>query len=86
VAILTGHQFFPHLISAPFHHGLEIVFTAAIIMSVTGALISLLRGKQYYYAEPQAAAAEAVAAPVEAGASPQSAGPVAGGTAAPLAD
>jgi hypothetical protein len=50
-AVLTGRQFFPHLISAPFHHGLVIVFTAATVMSVTGALVSLLRGKQYYYEE-----------------------------------
>jgi MFS family permease len=49
VAVLTGRQFFPHLISAPFHHGLVIVFTAAAIMSLTGALVSLLRGKQFYY-------------------------------------
>ena len=48
-AVLTGRQFFPHLISAPFHHGLVIVFTAAAVMSVTGALVSLLRGKQFYY-------------------------------------
>jgi MFS family permease len=56
-AILTGRQFFPNLISGPFHHGLIIVFTAAIAMSVLGALISLLRGKQFYYDEPAAAAA-----------------------------
>jgi MFS family permease len=49
VAALTGKQFFPHLISAPFHHGLVIVFTAAAVMSVTGAVVSLLRGKQFYY-------------------------------------
>ena len=49
VAVLTGRQFFPHVISAPFHHGLVIVFTAAAVMSVTGALVSLLRGKQFYY-------------------------------------
>src|SRR5205823_4831370 len=29
VAVLTGTRFFPHLISAPFHHGLIIVFSAA---------------------------------------------------------
>ena len=52
VAVLTGRQFFPHLISAPFHHGLVIVFTAAAIMSITGALVSLLRGKRFYYEEP----------------------------------
>ncbi len=49
VQVLTGRQFFPHLISAPFHHGLVIVFTAAAVMSLTGALVSLLRGKQFYY-------------------------------------
>jgi len=49
VAVLTGTQFFPHLISAPFHHGLVIVFTAAAIMAVSGALVSLLRGRQFYY-------------------------------------
>jgi MFS family permease len=56
VAVLTGHQFFPDLIAAPFHHGLDIVFTAAIAMSILGALISLLRGKQFYYTEPETGA------------------------------
>ncbi|MGH3304154.1 MAG: MFS transporter [Streptosporangiaceae bacterium] len=51
-AILTGRQFFPHLISGPFHQGLIIVFSAAAAMSVLGALVSLLRGKQFYYTEP----------------------------------
>src|SRR5215467_13581205 len=68
VAVLTGRQFFPHLISAPFHHGLVIVFTAAAIMSVTGALVSLLRGKRYYYEEPETTSAPArPAATVPAG-------------------
>jgi MFS family permease len=53
-AVLTGKQFFPDLISAPFHHGLVIVYSAAIAMSVTGALISLLRGKQFYYEDAKA--------------------------------
>jgi MFS family permease len=48
-AVLTGRQFFPHLISAPFHHGLVIVFTTAAVMSLIGALVSLLRGKQFYW-------------------------------------
>jgi MFS family permease len=70
VAVLTGHSFFPHLISGPFHHGLVIVFSAAIAMSVLGALISLLRGKQFYYAEPGTAAPAASAvAPRPTGAS-----------------
>jgi MFS family permease len=56
VATLTGKQFFPNLISGPFHHGLIIVFSAAIAMSVGGALISLLRGRQFYYDDAGAAA------------------------------
>ena len=63
VATLTGREFFPHLISAPFQHGLIIVFSAAAAMSVLGALVSLLRGKQYYYTEPGAVSAVAVAGP-----------------------
>jgi MFS family permease len=56
VAVLTGKQFFPELISAAFHHGLVIVFTAAALMAVTGALVSLLRGKQFYYDDTVAVA------------------------------
>ena len=56
VAVLTGNQFFPHLISAPFHHGLIIVFTAAALMSATGAVVSLMRGGQFYYEEEPASA------------------------------
>ncbi len=56
VGVLTGKHFFPDVISAPFHHGLVIVFTAAAIMSFIGALVSLLRGKQFYYQEPGGAA------------------------------
>jgi MFS family permease len=52
VATLTGRQFFPTLISGPFHHGLMIVFTAAAIMSVIGAAVSLLRGKPVPPDEP----------------------------------
>ena len=31
-ATLTGQQFFPHLISEPFHDGLVVVFSAAALM------------------------------------------------------
>jgi MFS family permease len=55
VAVLTGNQFFPHLIAGPFHHGLIIVFSAAAVMSVLGAVISLLRGRQFYYDGPDEA-------------------------------
>ena len=63
VSVLTGKQFFPHIISGPFHHGLVIVFTAAAIMSFIGAMVSLLRGKQFYYDDPAAGKVAAAAAP-----------------------
>jgi MFS family permease len=44
VDVLTGREFFPHLISQPFHHGLIIVFSTAVVLSVLGAVASLLRG------------------------------------------
>ena len=50
-ATLTGGQFFPQLISGPFHSGLVVVFTAAAVMSVIGALASLLRGGRYVHGE-----------------------------------
>jgi MFS family permease len=42
--LLTGRTFFPHLISAPFHDGLTIVFIVAAVLSLLGAGASLLRG------------------------------------------
>jgi MFS family permease len=63
VAVLTGKQFFPHLISGPFHHGLVIVFSAAIAMSVAGALVSLSRGRQFYYDAPGGGEASPGSAP-----------------------
>ncbi|MEE4545225.1 MFS transporter [Streptomyces sp. V4-01] len=44
-AVLTGKEFFPHLISGPFHHGLVIVFATAAAMSLLAATASALRGK-----------------------------------------
>ena len=48
---LTGREFFPNLISQPFHHGLVIVFAAAIAMSVIGAVASLVRGRRYVHGD-----------------------------------
>jgi MFS family permease len=48
---LTGRAFFPNLISQPFHHGLVIVFSAAIAMSVIGAVASLFRGSRYVHVD-----------------------------------
>ena len=50
-AALTGKEFFPQLISVPFHDGLIVVFTAAAIMSVIGAGASLFRGRKYLHEE-----------------------------------
>jgi MFS family permease len=41
---ITGRQFFPDLISGPFHQGLVVVFAVAAALSVLAALASLLRG------------------------------------------
>jgi MFS family permease len=91
VAVLTGNQFFPHLISGPFHHGLIIVFTAAAAMSLAGAGVSLLRGSQFYYDAPdgtgspgpasQAASAGAAGPPVRAAVVPRAAQQVPNGSA-----
>ncbi|SFE61022.1 Predicted arabinose efflux permease, MFS family [Actinacidiphila alni] len=42
---LTGREFFPHLISGPFHDGLVVVFALAIVMSLVAAAASLIRGR-----------------------------------------
>ena len=57
--MLTGRQFFPELISGPFHHGLVIVFSTAIVLLVIAAGVSLLRGGRYVYEEHVATAAGA---------------------------
>jgi MFS family permease len=43
-ATITGHGFFPGLISGPFHHGLSVVFTFALIVCLIAAAASWLRG------------------------------------------
>ena len=53
-AELTGPGFFPHLISAPFHDGLEAAFTFAIIACLVAAFASLMRGGRYSHAEEPA--------------------------------
>ena len=45
-AYVTGRQFFPHLITAPFHDGLSVAFAFAITASVIAAGASLLTGKR----------------------------------------
>ena len=48
-AYLTGHSFFPSLISGPFQHGLDVAFDFAIAACLIAAVASLLRGKRYVH-------------------------------------
>jgi hypothetical protein len=43
-ATVTGHEFFPRLISAPFHHGLTVVFATSAGLAVLAGCASMLRG------------------------------------------
>ena len=67
-AYLTGHSFFPSLISGPFHSGLQIAFDFAIVACLIAAVASLLRGKKYVHdlhsESALAAAAEGTAADI----------------------
>src|SRR5437016_472985 len=67
---ITGKTFFPQLISDPFMHGLRIVFSAAVVMSLVAAAASWLRGQKYVHTEEAVAAipapVPAVPAPVRA--------------------
>jgi MFS family permease len=50
-AYLTGHTFFPSLISSPFQHGLDIAFDFAMAACLIAAVASLLRGRRYVHDE-----------------------------------
>jgi MFS family permease len=45
--VLTGKEFFPQLISGPFHAGLVVVFGAAAIMMLLGMVASLFNPGRY---------------------------------------
>ncbi|WP_110918537.1 MFS transporter [Mycolicibacterium rhodesiae] len=49
--VLTGQTFFPNLITGPFHSGLVVVFGAAALMMVIGAIASLFNPGRYGGAE-----------------------------------
>ncbi|MCL2583260.1 MAG: MFS transporter [Streptosporangiales bacterium] len=61
-AYLTGHSFFPSLISAPFQAGLDIAFDFSIAACLIAAIASWLRGKKYVHE------AQVVEVPVTSGA------------------
>jgi MFS family permease len=44
-AYVSGREFFPHLITTPFHDGLGVAFAFAIAANVLAAVFSLLTGK-----------------------------------------
>jgi MFS family permease len=50
-AALTGTEFFPRLITEPFHQGLVTVFTAAAGMALVAAIASASRGRRYFHQE-----------------------------------
>ena len=43
---MTGREFFPHLITAPFHSGLGVAFGFAIAANVIAAIASALTGRR----------------------------------------
>jgi hypothetical protein len=42
---ITGREFFPNLISGPFHQGLTVVFGVSIALAVLAGIASLARGR-----------------------------------------
>ena len=48
-AALTGHEFFPALISSPFAQGVHYAFDFAIVCSLVAAAASWMRGGKYVY-------------------------------------
>ncbi|WP_310964277.1 MFS transporter [Nocardioides terrisoli] len=50
-AHLTGHQFFPSLISGPFSDGLGVAFSFAIAACLIAALASAFRGGKYVHTD-----------------------------------
>jgi MFS family permease len=49
--VLTGHQFFPRLITRPFASALSAAFTFAVIVCLASAVASLLRGGKHDWSD-----------------------------------
>ena len=84
-AYVTGRQFFPHLITAPFHDGLGVAFAFAIAANVIAAIASLLTGpRKRAGAAPEQLGAELAAVAGEGGIEPSElVGPAPGAQGAP---
>ena len=52
-ANLTSNSYFPKLISAPFHHGLFVVFTFSVVVCLIAAAASWVRGGKFVYEESE---------------------------------
>jgi MFS family permease len=63
-AYVTGREFFPHLITNPFHDGLGVAFAFAIAANVVAAVASLLTGRR----KPAGTGAESLGAELAAAA------------------
>jgi MFS family permease len=63
---LTGREFFPHLISGPFHDGLTVAFIFAIVACLVAAWASWLRGGKYHYQEADEATGTVAQLPIVA--------------------
>jgi MFS family permease len=51
--LLTGREFFPNLISGPFHDGLVLVFAVSAALGLIAAIASLMRGTTKLAAETE---------------------------------
>jgi MFS family permease len=69
-AYVTGRQFFPHLITSPFHSGLGVAFAFAIAASLIAAVASLLTGRNKPVGLPEPLGAELAAVAGEGGLEP----------------
>jgi hypothetical protein len=65
---VTGRQFFPHLITGPFHDGLGVAFAFAIAASLIAAVSSLLTGRRPQSARAESLGADLAAVAADAGA------------------
>jgi hypothetical protein len=50
---LTSRSFFPQLISASFHHALDLVLIFCVVVSLMAAAASWVRGEKYVYVEKE---------------------------------
>ncbi|MGH3286917.1 MAG: MFS transporter, partial [Streptosporangiaceae bacterium] len=81
--LLTGREFFPGLISAPFHHGLVVVFAVAAALAAVAALASVLRGGRHV--PPRSGPRPAAETPAPDRTGPDRTGPDRSGQALPQA-